>query len=734
VRRAQAVLRSARGAAAAALLHTGPGAAAAAGAAAPKNPVVIPAAAHSRTGGNRRHVSGAALFGAALVLASAAAFSLPSVDAEPERGRRGGSGGGGGRAPSWLGDALSSAAASGDVTRLQQLLDTHQPRQGANLAHRFGWSPLHVAVANNQLAVVKYLLARPEIDVNRRDGYMPDERDLLLRVAQLSARHSAFPALNPDLGAALPDEPSQGFTALHYAALLAEPQIVDMLLAAGADVDVTAHGFTPDKAVDVSRLPEGTEEQRTRKERMQRIADKLAATREQRASERERQEKEERLRFPLELKLSKEMIGQELPIISVASAMRRRENGWIDPAKPMVFLFLGSSGVGKTMLAKELARHVVKDPDAFIRIDCSEYQAKHELARLIGSPPGYVGHEEGGQLTTKLAKHPNAVVLLDEVEKAHQDVLTLLLATFDEGRLTDGKGQTISCPQAVFIMTSNLVQDEIRDAIDNGYELRPRHSILKEHLTQSTEALRALGGITSTPLAPEEGRADATATSSSGSAVDDVPVKAVSPEGTVILPGAVPVQPADAASPPQSADAVAQHMSKLASDTERFLRFVVHPILKRAFKRDEFIGRINDIVIFHPFSQSDLERTVRMELDRWSSRARERHGIELDWSQRLVDSLSTNYDERYGYRSISYAVEKRVINVIAAAHERDRIGKGCKVLLDLEDMPSTAGSGDDKGKPHPHGQQPAVIIRQVIRPGGQTQEHDGKRKKFLGIF
>lgn len=142
---------------------------------------------------------------------------------------------------------------------------------------------------------------------------------------------------------------------------------------------------------------------------------------------------EERRKFPLEDRIRQVIIGQEGPITTVASAIRRKENGWYDDQHPLVFLFLGSSGIGKTELAKQVAKYLHENkPNAFIRLDMSEYQQKHEVAKFIGSPPGYVGHEDGGQLTKALTKCPNAVVLFDEIEKAHPDVLTIMLQLFDE--------------------------------------------------------------------------------------------------------------------------------------------------------------------------------------------------------------------------------------------------------------------------------------------------------------
>merc|ERR1739838_786248 len=150
--------------------------------------------------------------------------------------------------------------------------------------------------------------------------------------------------------------------------------------------------------------------------------------------------------------------------VTVAASIRRKQNGWFDENHPLVFLFLGSSGIGKTELAKQLAAYLHQDSKkASIRLDMSEYQEKHEVAKLIGSPPGYIGHDQGGQLTKKLRDNPESVVLFDEVDKAHPDVLTVLLQLFDEGRLTDGKGKTIECKNALFVMTSNLASTEIAE-------------------------------------------------------------------------------------------------------------------------------------------------------------------------------------------------------------------------------------------------------------------------------
>lgn len=164
----------------------------------------------------------------------------------------------------------------------------------------------------------------------------------------------------------------------------------------------------------------------------------------------------------LEEELERRVIGQKLAIKAVSEAIRRARAGLSDPAKPLgAFLFLGPTGVGKTELAKALAEQLFNQEEAMIRLDMSEYMEKHSVAKLIGAPPGYVGYEEGGQLTEAIRRRPYSVVLLDEIEKAHHDVFNMLLQLLDEGRLTDSKGRKVNCKNALFIMTSNLGSDKL---------------------------------------------------------------------------------------------------------------------------------------------------------------------------------------------------------------------------------------------------------------------------------
>eukprot|EP00667_Euglena_gracilis_P009705 EG_transcript_9858 len=453
---------------------------------------------------------------------------------------------------------------------LRQYLEAH-PKAVVDQRHPGGWTPLMVAAARGDLPAVELLLSA---------GAAVDAEDLYTgQVPDVRARD--FPlVIHPYSNAAR-------FTALAYAVLAGSAEVAQCLLEAGAEpTHQDAKGRTPRDMIEhapSTSIPALTALFDTG----------LAGILETRR----RKERERRRQFPLEKRIHEVIVGQEGPINALASAIRRKENGWQDSDHPLVFLFLGSSGIGKTELAKQIAAYIHgDDKEAFIRVDMSEYGSRHEAAKFIGSPPGYVGHDEGGQLTKKLAKKPNAVVLLDEVEKAHPDVLTVMLQVFDEGRLTDGKGKTIDCKDAVFVMTSNLAQQEIAD-----------------------EALRLrAAGV------PE----------------DQIP--------------------------------------------EEFKVKVVQPILRQALKRDEFLGRINEVLYFLPFTPEQLRELAERQLQKWAKRAEERHHIRLTWRPEVVELLTRGYNVRYGARSIQYEVDRKVIGKIASYHEEEKLGRGCHVEVSAD--------------------------------------------------
>ena len=205
----------------------------------------------------------------------------------------------------------------------------------------------------------------------------------------------------------------------------------------------------------------------------------------------------------MEERLHQRVVGQDDAVTVVSNAVRRARAGLQDPDRPLgSFIFLGPTGVGKTELARSLAHFLFDDERAMIRVDMSEYQEKHTVSRLIGAPPGYVGYDEGGQLTEAVRRRPYSVVLFDEIEKAHPEVFNVLLQLLDDGRLTDGQGRTVDFRNSVVIMTSNLgnqlweggttvTRDEIVRVLQGHFrpeflnridEIVVFHPLRKEHL------------------------------------------------------------------------------------------------------------------------------------------------------------------------------------------------------------------------------------------------------------
>ncbi|MCC6240170.1 MAG: ATP-dependent Clp protease ATP-binding subunit [Phycisphaerales bacterium] len=289
-----------------------------------------------------------------------------------------------------------------------------------------------------------------------------------------------------------------------------------------------------------------------------------------------RLEKEEAQRLlELENELHKKVVSQDEAIKAIAKTIRRARSGMKDPNRPMgSFLFLGPSGVGKTLLSKALAEFMFSDADAMVMIDMSEYMEKHNVSRLIGAPPGYVGYEEGGQLTERIRRRPYSVVLLDEVEKAHPDVFNMLLQIMEEGHLTDSFGRRVDFRNVILIMTSNIGSELIK----GGGQTFGLHS-----KTKGAQEERTYQTI----------------------------------KGTVM------------------------------KEVERFFR-------------PEFIGRLDDVIVFRPLSRQDLEHIVELELKKVTKRLTD-HGLKIEVTEKAKEFLiekGTNTD--FGARPLRRAIEQYV--------------------------------------------------------------------------
>ena len=336
-------------------------------------------------------------------------------------------------------------------------------------------------------------------------------------------------------------------------------------------------------------------------------------------------EREKLLR--MEAELHKRVVGQDLAIEAVSDAVRRSRAGLQNEKRPIgSFLFMGTTGVGKTELAKALAEFLFNDENMMTRIDMSEYQERHSVSRLVGAPPGYVGYDEGGQLTEAVRRKPYSVVLLDEIEKAHPDVFNTLLQVLDDGRLTDNKGRTVDFKNTILIMTSNVGADIIQ-----GY---------MERLPLETSG-------------SEESRFPDTIRSAA--------------------------QRSDASLPSGQSVESSSRTRMLAQCREEVLE-----VLKRTV-RPEFLNRIDEVIMFEPLSQTDIREILRMQMNDLQEKLSE-NGVTVEFTEGFEDYMSTKgYEPQYGARPIKRLMQKELINLLAKSILDGHVRRDSVILVDVQD-------------------------------------------------
>ena len=336
-------------------------------------------------------------------------------------------------------------------------------------------------------------------------------------------------------------------------------------------------------------------------------------------------EREKLLR--MEAELHKRVVGQNVAIEAVADAVRRSRAGLQNEKRPIgSFLFMGTTGVGKTELAKALAEFLFNDENMMTRIDMSEYQERHSVSRLVGAPPGYVGYDEGGQLTEAVRRKPYSVVLLDEIEKAHPDVFNTLLQVLDDGRLTDNKGRTVDFKNTILIMTSNVGADIIQ-----GYMERLP---LEDAWT-------------------DENRLSDTIRSAAQRSAPSLPSRQTAEDS------------------PR-----ARMLAECRAEVLEVLKRIVRP---------EFLNRIDEVIMFEPLSQTDIREILRMQIRDLQQKLGE-NGVTVRFTEGFEDYMSTKgYEPQYGARPIKRLMQKELINLLAKSILDGHVRRDSEILVDVLD-------------------------------------------------
>ena len=337
-------------------------------------------------------------------------------------------------------------------------------------------------------------------------------------------------------------------------------------------------------------------------------------------------EREKLLR--MEHELTRRVVGQDDALRAVADAVRRARSGLGDPGRPIgSFLFLGPTGVGKTETCKALAEFLFDTEEAMVRVDMSEYMEKHAVSRLIGAPPGYVGYEEGGALTEAVRRRPYAVILLDEIEKAHPDVFNILLQVLDDGRLTDGQGRTIDFKNAIIVMTSNFGSSMIQELAASGAEDWEIDAAVRDLLRRGPAAMAA-GELSKAVSAAQNGGLS-----------------------------------------PKAVEAVFRAQQGMQGGV---------------FLRPELLNRIDEVVVFHQLKREAIASIVDIQLARLRSRLAER-GMSLELTTPAKLQLADEgWDPAFGARPLKRTIQQRIENPLAGKILSGEFGPGDTVRVDTD--------------------------------------------------
>ena len=366
----------------------------------------------------------------------------------------------------------------------------------------------------------------------------------------------------------------------------------------------------------------------------------------------------------LEDELHKHIVGQDEAVAAVSGAIRRSRAGLADPDKPIgTFLFLGPTGVGKTLLAKSLAEFLFDDERALVRIDMSEYMEKFSVQRLIGAPPGYVGYDEGGQLTEAVRRRPYCVILLDEIEKAHPDVFNILLQVLDDGRLTDGQGRVVSFRNAIIIMTSNVGSQFIREFNARNFA------------GGGEDSTSAMSKFSTMASSFGNDKADMAAKMSADGGMDNM-LNDMMNEISEKMGGEG--ETSSAKKKPAPSAPYDEHESQIK------LERAIDEALRTTF-RPEFLNRIDDIIIFHSLEMSNIDAIVELQLADVRARLAARK-IDLEVSPAASEQLAIDgFDPVYGARPLKRLIQRNIIDMMANQIVAGEVHEGDHVLIDLDD-------------------------------------------------